>query len=197
MEMTSEQVHWLYGAAITAFALMMLLHVQGIISGRWPELTIGGALLVFGLGLVFDPFLHGSALPGNYAGEMAQHLALGTVLIIGSLLELYRAATQRQGRLWRAPVVLALIIAALTFLLHAQHDADVPMLLLTTQHRIIAATLLVLAAALLFAPIGPARRQGAAAPLITLLLGLQLLVYTEGSSLFPLPGGDHLATAPH
>lgn len=191
MGMTSEQVHWLYGALLAAFSVPMLLHARGIITSRWPEFTIGAALLLFGLGLIFDPFLHGAAGPGDYAAETAQHLTLGIVLLLGSGFELFRAATRRQAFLWRAPLVLALLAASLTFLVHAQHEAAVSMLLLVTQHRFIAATLLVLAAAVLLAPVGDARMRGIALPLLTLLLGLELLVYTEGDSLFGVPAEGH------
>lgn len=191
MGMTSEQVHWLYGALLAAFSVPMLLHARGIVTSRWPEFTIGAALLLFGLGLIFDPFLHGSAAPGDYAAETAQHLTLGIALLLGSGFEFFRAATRRQTFLWRAPLVLALLAASLTFLVHAQHEADVSMLLLVTQHRFIAATLLVLAAAVLFAPVGDARTRGVALPLLTLLLGLELLVYTEGNSPFGVPAETH------
>lgn len=189
--MTSEQVHWLYGALLAAFSVPMLLHVRGIITSRWPEFTIGAALLLFGLGLIFDPFLHGSAGPSDYAAETAQHLTLGIVLLLGSGFELFRTATRRHTFLWRAPLVLALLAASLTFLVHAQHEAGVSMLLLVTQHRFIAATLLVLAAAVLLGPGGDASARGVALPLLTLLLGLELLVYTEGNSPFGVPAETH------
>lgn len=191
MSLTSEQVHWLYGAALGAFAVLMLLHAKGTITRRWPEFMMGGALLVFGIGLIVDPYLHGTAAPGNYAAETAQHLTLGLVLVLGSAFELYRAARRYEAIRWRLPIVLALLAAASTFILHAQHDADVSMLLLVTQHRFIAATLVVLALAVLLAPVGGARAQGIAAPLLTLLLGLELLLYTEGSSWLGAPVESH------
>lgn len=196
MGMSSEQVHWLYGALLAAFSVPMLLQAGGLVKARWPEYTIGAGLLLFGLGLIFDPFLHGAAAPGDYAAETAQHLTLGIVLVLGSGFELFRAATGRQTILWRMPLVLALLAASLTFLVHAQHEAGVSMLLLVTQHRFIAATLLVLAAAVLLAPIGNAFARGLAVPLLTLLLGLELLVYTEGDSPFGVPAeGDHSSMA--
>lgn len=191
MGLTSEQVHWLYGAALGVFAVLMLLHAKGTVTRRWPEFLIGGALLVFGIGLIVDPYLHGAAAPGNYAEETAQHLTLGLVLVLGSAFELYRAARGYETRAWRLPIVLALLAAAATFILHAQHDANVSMLLLVTQHRFIAATLFVLAFAVLLAPVGNARAQGVAAPLLTLLLGLELLLYTEGDSWLGVPTDSH------
>ena len=195
MGLTSEQVHWIYGGALVGVALLMLLHVRGTITARWPEFMIGGLLLLFGAALVFDPFLHGAAAPANYAAETAQHLSLGLVLIVASALELYRAGKGHNGRLWRAPLAVALVFAGLTFLIHAQHDSAAPMVLLVTQHRIIAATLLVLAASTLLAPLAPARRQGTGAPLITLLLGLELMIYSEGRSLFGNPTESHAAAS--
>ena len=196
MGLTSEEVHWLYGALLSVFALMMLLHVRGFIVGRWPEYRVGGALLLFGLGLVFDSFLHGNRAPADYGAETAQHLLIGAILIVGAVLEIHRAAKGRDARVWRLPAVLALVAAGTSFVLHAQHEAAAPMLLLVTQHRFIAATLIVLALAVLLAPVGPARTQGLSAPLLTLLLGLELLVYSEGRSLLGVPDEkDHVGSA--
>ncbi|MDQ8757401.1 hypothetical protein RCO27_14315 [Sphingosinicella sp. LHD-64] len=193
MGLTSEQVHWLYGAALIFVAAVLLLRAGDIVRRPWPDFLVGGALLVFGLALVFDPWLHGEAAPGDYGAETAQHLLLGLALLVASALELYRAASGRQAFAWRLPLILALIGASLIFALHAQHDAAAPMVLLVTQHRFIAATLLVLALAVALAPTGGARLQNLATPLIVLLLGFQFLLYTEGNSLLGMP--DHEALA--
>ena len=193
MGLSSEQVHWLYGAVLALLALPMLLHARGVIKSRWPEFIIGAALLVFGVGLIFDPFLHGAAAPGDYAAETAQHLALGLLLTLGATLELFRTATRRKSPLWRLPVALTLTGASLTFLLHAQHEASVSMLLLLTEHRFIGVTLIVLALATLLAPSDPQMRG--ATPLLTLLLGFELLVYTEGRSPFGVPDEGHRMSA--
>lgn len=198
MDLTSEQVHWLYGAALSAFGLLLVLHVQGRIGGRWPEFAYGGALLVAGAELVADRWLHGtgSSSPAGAGSESAQHLALGIGLVLCAAGEIGRAATRRTGRPWRAPLAVALAAAGLTFLLHAQHAAAVPMLMLVVQHRFIAATLFVLAAGVLLAPAGSVRQQGLAVPLLALLLGLQFLAYSEGNSPFGVPA-EHQGTVQH
>lgn len=196
MDLTSEQVHWLYGAALSAFGLLLVLHVQGRIGGHWPEYAYGGALLLAGTGLLADRWLHGTGSPAGAGSESAQHLALGLGLVLCAGGEIGRVATRRMSRPWRAPLAVALAAAGLTFLLHAQHAAAVPMLMLVVQHRFIAATLFVLAAAVLLAPVGTVRLQGLAVPLLALLLGLQFLVYSEGSSLFGVPD-EHRGTVQH
>ena len=62
------------------------------------------------------------------------------------------------------------------------------MILLVTQHRMIAVTLAVAAvAALIGFPERRETRQPPALAFLMILLGLQLLVYTEGGSLFGTP----------
>lgn len=193
MGLTSEQVHWLYGGALLVFAILALLRSRGTLAGRWPDFLIGIALFVVGVGLILDPLLHGGAAPANYGMETAQHLALGLLLVLASALELYRIATRRRAFAWRLPLVFALVAATLLFALHAQHDAEAPMLLLVTQHRVIAATLFVLALAVLIAPAEADRRHDPAIPLLMLLLGLEFLIYTEGRSLFGVTQANPIA----
>lgn len=183
MNMTSEQVHWLFGAGLVAVSLAMLLHAEGFIKSRWPQFLVAGALLVFGLALIFDTFLHGTAAPQDYGAETAQHIGLGALLLLASGVEFFRMAKRRNGLIWRLPIILILLAASAAFFTHAQHSADVPMLVLVAQHRFIGATLLVMAVGAL---LSSDRKEGApsAAPgLLTLLLGLELLLYTEGRSL--------------
>ena len=191
MSMTSEQVHWLFGAGLVIFALAMLLHAERGIRSRWPEFLVAAALLVFGLALIFDPLLHGAAAPRDYAAETAQHIGLGLLLLAGSGAEFYRIARRRRGLVWRLPICLILLAASAAFFTHAQHGADVPLLLLVTQHRFIGATLLVMAIGGL---LSSDKREGAPSPapgLLTLLLGLELLLYTEGRSLLGNPHEGH------
>lgn len=197
MNMTSEQVHWLFGAGLVVFALAMLLHAERGIRSRWPEYLVAAALLVFGLALIFDPLLHGAAAPRDYAAETAQHIGLGLLLLAGSGAEFYRIARRRRGLVWRLPICLILLAASAAFFTHAQHGADVPMLLLVTQHRFIGATLLVMAIGGL---LSSDKREEAPSPapgLLTLLLGLELLLYTEGRSLIGMPHEGHGSMAEH
>lgn len=197
MGWTSEQVHWAFGAALVAVGIVLLARAYDVIRARWPDFVIPAALLAFALALILDPLIHGSAAPADYAAETGQHLALGLVLVTASALELYRVAKQRDAWLWRSPLALALAAAASVFLVHAQHESDAPMLLLVTQHRIIGATLLVLAFGVLL-PTGTATTgaRPVAVPLLTLLLGFELLIYTEGSSLFGVPMAGEAGHAP-
>ena len=168
--------------------ILLLLRGYDVLRGRWPDFVTPAALLAFGVALIFDPLIHGSAAPANYGAETAQHLTLGLLLVGTAALELYRVARQRETWLWRLPQAAALVVAAFVFLVHAQHDSAASMLLLVTQHRIIGATLLVLTLSVLLPRTGTAAGSaGSAVPLLTLLLGLELLIYTEGTSLFGVP----------
>ncbi len=186
MGLTSEQVHWIFGAALVIGALLLLMRALGRVAGRWVDFVVPGLLGLFGAELLLDPLVHGSAVPGNYGKETAQHYALGGVLIATAAAEFVRIIRRHEGRLWRVPLVAALLIASGVFLVHAQHDANVSMLLLMTQHRVIGATLMVAALAVILAPseerADPKRSQAFA--LVILILGAQFLIYTEGNSIF-------------
>lgn len=195
MNMTSEQVHWLFGAGLVAFSFAMLLHAERGIRSRWPEYLVAAALFVFGLGLILDPLLHGAAAPQDYGAETAQHIGLGLLLLVGSAAEFHRIARRRRGLVWRLPICLILLAASAAFFTHAQHGGNVPMLVLVAQHRFIGATLLVMAIGGL---LSSDKREGAPGPapgLLTLLLGLQLLLYTEGRSLFGIQHEGHASMA--
>lgn len=190
--LTSEQVHWIFGAALVAGAALLLLRAAGRIQGRWVDFVVPTLLLSFGIELLLDPLVHGTAAPENYSQETAQHFGLGGLLIAAAGAELVRAFRRQDSFAWRLPLVIALLVSAGVFLFHAQHDADVPMLLLMTQHRVIGATLAVAAlTALLASPNEPdGARRPLAFPLLILVLGLEFLIYTEGNSLFGSPSGE-------
>jgi hypothetical protein len=186
MGLTSEQVHWIFGAVLIAVAVLLILRDTGRIAGRWIDYLLPLLLAAFGLEMLLDPLVHGDAAPANYAAETAQHFGLGLLLIAASAAEFLRTRRGGSGRLWRLPLAAAMAIAAVIFWVHAQHDSAAPMILLMTQHRMIAATLAVAAVAALL--VGPEQRGSGQPPpaisFLMLLLGVQLLIYTEGSSLF-------------
>jgi len=186
MGLTSEQVHWIFGAALVMGALLLLLRALGRLEGRWVDFVVPGLLGLLGVELLLDPLVHGTAGPGNYAKETAQHFALGGVLIAASAAEFVRVIRRREGLLWRIPLVASLLIAAGVFLFHAQHDSNVPMLLLMTQHRVIGATLIAaaIAAFLTASEETSSPRRSLAFPLLILVLGAEFLIYTEGGSIF-------------
>jgi hypothetical protein len=140
LSFTSEQVHWIFGAVLAATGTLLLLRAVSVLKDRWPDYIVPSALAVFGAEFALDPVVHGEAMPANYAAEMTQHLVLSAVLLVASAAEFVRLARSGQSAAWRLPLVAALAITAGILALHAQHG-QVPMLLLVTQHRMIAATL--------------------------------------------------------
>ena len=193
MNLTSEQVHWIFGAVLIAITATLILRDMGRLQARWIDFLVPALLAVFGVEMLLDPLVHGDAAPSNYAAETAQHFALGLLLIGASIAELIRIGRGGEGFLWRLPLAAALAIAAATFWLHAQHDSDAPMLLLITQHRMIAATLAVASiAALVGLPGDKAGRHPPALAYLMFVLGAQLLIYTEGNSLFGGGHGSHM-----
>ena len=193
MGLTSEQVHWIVGGVLIAASALLILRAIGKI--QWPSLDylVPSLLALLGLQLALDPLIHGAAAPGGYAQETAQHLFLGLLLIATSLAELIRIRRGAEGLARRLPLAAALLIAAGMFLFHAQHDSDVPMLLLMTQHRMIGATLAVMAAIVLLDRSDPLRAgtRSLGFALLTFLLGAELMIYTEGNSLFGDQPMDH------
>lgn len=187
MGLTSEQVHWIFGAALLGLGALLLLRALGGLQGRGFEYLIPAGLLAAGVEMSLDPLVHGRASPGGYGAETAQHLALGAVFVACGAAEALRVRLGKTTRAWRAPLVVALLVAAGVFAGHAQHDSPAPMILLVTQHRVIAATLLAAALALVLAPPDLGRRA-IGFPLLVLVLGAQFLLYSEGTTIFgPLP----------
>lgn len=188
MNLTSEQVHWAFGAVLLVVTVVLILRDAGKIRVRWVDYLVPALLAAFGLEMLFDPLVHGAAAPTNYAAETAQHFALGVLLVGAAVAELFRTWRRGEGFRWRLPLAAAAAIAAVMFWAHAQHDSNAPMILLVTQHRMIAVTLAVSAvAALIGLPEAREARQPPALAFLMVLLGLQLLVYTEGGSLFGSP----------
>lgn len=177
---------------LIAASIALILRASGRV--RWPALDylVPSLLALTGGQLLLDPFIHGAAAPSGYAQETAQHLILGLLLIATSLAELVRIRRGAEGLAWHLPLAAALLVAAGMFLFHAQHDSEVPMLLLMTQHRMIGATLAVMAAAILLDRSDPLRTgtRSLGFALLTFLLGAELMIYTEGNSLFGNGGMD-------
>ena len=193
MNLTSEQVHWIFGAVLLAVTGVLILRDIGKVRARWIDYLVPVLLAAFGMEMLLDPLVHGDAAPGNYGAETAQHFTLGLLLIGAAAAELIRTWRRGEGFLWRLPLAAAAAIAAIAFWVHAQHDSSAPMILLVTQHRMIAVTLAVSAAAALIGfPEGRETRQPPALAFLMVLLALQLLVYTEGGSLFGTPWLEHV-----
>jgi hypothetical protein len=183
MDLTSEQVHWIYGAVLVSAAVLLIARESRRLEAGWLDYVTPTLLLLFGLELVVDPLVHGAASPTNYGRETAQHFALGLLLIASAGAEIVRVWRRGEGWPWRLPFAATLMLAAAAFAFHAQHDSSAPMILLTAQHRVIAATLALASLTFLFAPPGSVRAPSAFSVLIV-LLGLELLLYTEGNTVF-------------
>jgi uncharacterized membrane protein HdeD (DUF308 family) len=184
MNFTSEQVHWIFGTMIASSAVLLVLRESGRLSGGWLNFVTPSLLLLFGIEMLVDPWVHGSAAPSNYAAETTQHFILGLLLIGSAVAEMVRVKRRGEGWLWRLPFAGTLMIAAGVFAFHAQHDSPAPMTLLIAQHRIIAATLGLASLAFLFAPPREGGRAPSAFSVLVLLLGFELLLYTEGNTIF-------------
>ena len=193
MELTSEQVHWIVGGVLIAASILLILRASA--KAQWPALDylVPLFLALTGVQLALDPLVHGGAAPSSYSQETAQHLILGLLLIGTSVAELVRVRRGAEGLVWRLPLAAALLVAAGLFLFHAQHDSAVPMLLLMTQHRMIGATLAVMAVAVLIDRSDPSRAgaRSLGFAFLALLLGAELVIYTEGGSLLGNGGMDH------
>lgn len=194
MNLTSEQVHWIFGAVLLVVSAVLIVRDIGTIQARWVDYLVPALLAAFGAEMLLDPLVHGAAAPANYGAETAQHFTLGLLLIGAAGAELLRTWRRGEGFLWRLPLAVAAAVAAIAFWVHAQHDSSAPMILLVTQHRMIAVTLAVSAvAALIGFPAGREKtQQPPALAFLMILFGLQLLVYTEGGSLFGTPWSTHM-----
>lgn len=196
MELTSEQVHWLVGGALAVVSATLLWLETRPAPAAGAKWVIPGLLLAVGVMLVSDPLIHGAAAPENYGAETVQHIGMGFVLLTIGSIELLRALGRLVSPAWGLALPLVLVGIGFLFVLHAQHEADVPMLLLIAQHRVVGVTLWLIAAALAVAELSPRLRAAfrTAALTLMLLLGAEFLLYTEGNLLIgevPTHGGDH------
>lgn len=184
MGFTTEQVHWIFGGIILITGLLLLSRKLFAATGRWLDYIIPSVLAGLGILLALDPLVHGNTMPPDYGRQMLQHYILSGLLLVVAIIEFFRVARAAQGFVWRLPLILLLVAAALLFAFHDQGHAGGAMLLMTTQHRVFAATFAAAALALYFeAGVETMKQpQGETAfPLLVALLGVEFLVYTEGS----------------
>lgn len=192
MGLTSEQVHWIIGGLVTAFALVLILHQTGVLKARLLRYLLGGGVAALGVQVLLDPLIHGSAAPEGYGAETLQHMVQGLVVLGVGVVEILRARERLRHRAWKFVLPVGLSLVALVFLFHAQHKVEGPMVLLVVQHQILGATLLVAAVAKALGELErEATRSFAVTWLVVLLLaGVELLLYSEGG------GGHTRATGP-
>lgn len=181
MNFSSEQVHWIYGALISIVSVaLIVINVRPYSSTRAQQLIVT-TIFLLAFGLLIDPLIHGNRLPANYSLEMQQHNFLGVLLIGLGITEFLNLKKIINSSLWNLLLPLSLLTAGIIFFFHAQHDSNVPMLLLMTQHRIYGITLIIAGICKL---LSFKSSSFAISWLICLLIfGFELLLYTEGSML--------------
>jgi hypothetical protein len=184
MNLSSEQVHWLGGVAVLIVAIGLLLHDLGVLSARGWRWLLPVFLVLYGLESFLDPWIHGTAAPENYGAESSQHIVQGTAMLGGGLVESLVLLGILKQRVWMLAVPISLVVLAVVFLVHEQHTARVPALVLEVQHRAFALTLFLTAVlrAMLLSSRPAVNALGRGWLVLFLLFGLELLAYTEGGS---------------
>ncbi len=150
MDLTSEQVHWIGGVAFVTISLLMLARASGHWRWRWIPWLVPALFVGYGLESVADVWIHGDAVPPNYAAETRQHLLQGGSLFVAGVVEALVLSGRLFTPIWRLAVPVALAVTATVFAAHAQHggSADAAaMALMQVQHRGFAIALFTAAAA--------------------------------------------------
>jgi hypothetical protein len=191
MSLSSEQVHWIGGAATVVVAVSLLLREAGIVSNRRLDWLLPVFLALYGMESFVDPWVHGTAIPAHYGSESSQHVIQGSAMLAAGIVEALILYGALNSRGWLAALPAALVVLGLVFLFHAEHGASVPPLVIQVQHRAFALTLLVAAAtrALLLLPGQGAKTLASGWLILLLLFGLELLTYTEHGSQTMMHGG--------
>ncbi len=182
MDLSSEQVHWLFGVFLVLIVSPLILREIQVFRRQWLTLLLPGALLIAGIELLLDPLIHGSAAPENYSKETSQHILLSVLLLSIGIVEGARCFGKLRAFLWAMALPIGLVVAGLLFFFHAQHDTHVPILLLTTQHRIMGVTLIIAAVTKAVAELKPQSGLHVAWLIVILVFSGELILYTEGGS---------------
>lgn len=187
INLTSEQVHWIYGTLVSSISLGLIVAKVKQYPQKLSQLLIIGTIFLFSFCLLIDPLLHGDRLPGSYFQEMRQHNTLGLLLLGLGTVEFLRFKKVLNHVSLSLFLPLSVIVTGIIFFFHAQHDSHVSMLLLMTQHRIYGVTLLVAGVTKLLAysrkPTIHASPFAVTWLVCLFIFGLELLLYTEGSLL--------------
>ena len=161
-----------------------MLHETRHIKAAWVPYLLPALMIAYGIESFLDAFVHGSALPGNYAQESGEHFVQGGAMLIGGLGEWLRLRGRLRHSAWALLVPGALAVVGAFFWMHTQHDTTIPPIVLHIQHRLFAVALWLAALTRLITTWAPARTAGLASAWLAFLLmfGLELLLYTEGGS---------------
>lgn len=194
MRLSSEQVHWINGALIVIFSLASIALETRRRDSKSIKFFVPAGVFVLAAGLVFDPLFHGRSVTESFQREIRQHFWLGVILTPAAAVETGLAFGLLRGKLWRMILPLALVLVGAGFFFHAQHQADVPALLSLTQHRIMGATLALTGITKAINEFGAGENKEFKLVWLFLLLlfGLELILYTEGNSIFGRSGGRHI-----
>lgn len=194
MNLTSEQVHWINGGLIFVSSFMLIVLEARSQKYHWAKFLVPAGLLISAAGLVFDPFFHGSAVSESFRREIGQHFWLGLILIPAAAVETLLAFRLMSGKFWQMIFPLGLVFVGAGFFFHEQHQADASAMLLMTQHRIMGATLLMTGTSKAISELGERENKDFRFVWLFLLLlfGIELLLYTEGNTIFGQTGGQHV-----
>ncbi len=188
MELTSEQVHWIGGAAFVAVALLSLAQAVGLLTTRWISWLLPILLIGYGIESGADWWIHGEARPANYLVQALQHVAQGSAMLIAGVVEVLLLRGRLRAPGWSYVLPVALLLVGVGFWVHQQHTASVDPMVMMLQHRAIAISLTVAALGRAAASALSARtgvlEAGWWLPL--LIFGLLMLTYTETS--LPMSG---------
>lgn len=137
MNLTSEQVHWLGGGAFVIVSLLGLARASGQIRQRWVLWLLPALFIGYGLESLADVWIHGDAVPANYATESRQHLIQGGVLLFAGIVEALLLTDRLNSWFWRLASPAALAVLASVFVVHDQHGTvdAAAMALMQAQHR--------------------------------------------------------------
>lgn len=185
---SSQTMHRVYGGAIVGLSTTLLVEEAGAFDAPNLRFAVPGVVVTAGGLLTIDPLLHGAAAPQNYGDETRQHLLLGGMLVAVGAVDLAREAGWLGHWSWSLALPAGMLGASASFFFHAQHGDPAQHELLTTQHRMLGATLAVAAVTKGLSAV-PATDDNTlprwpelrtAWIVATGLAGVQLMLYREG-----------------
>jgi hypothetical protein len=185
--LSSEAVHKIYGAAILTTSATLLAEESGAFTLEEVRFALPGLTMAAGGLLMIDPLLHGRAAPSNYRQETRQHLLLGGAMLVAGSVDFAAEAAWLDHWSWGLVLPAGLLAASGSFFFHAQHGDPAQHELMTTQHRLLGATLAVAAVTKALAAVPSETDDEPRWPgmqsawmIAAGLAGIQLLLYSEG-----------------
>lgn len=194
----SEFNHRLAGAAVVLIGFSELHGALGVSVWSWMRLLLPGAMLAAGTYLIVwsdhDAWPIGSQtfMDMFFGGdtETLQHKSYAMLLLVVGMLELFRRSGQLQQRYWGLSLPAFALIGGLLLFFHSHHDHPSAQTI-ALHHLTMGVTALMAGLCLIVSQYGPATGEAIARtgpPLVRwkrawgiliLIIGAQLLVYTE------------------